>query len=120
MEVLLCWELLNFSVDQISSWTKMWFMLTSTTALESLVCFNLSIFSYKTINLFLGFLSTEDEAAPGNFGLKDQVMALRWIKDNIKHFGGNPESVTITGLSAGGASVHFHYFSPMSKGSLFN
>nr|XP_023021543.1 venom carboxylesterase-6-like [Leptinotarsa decemlineata] len=37
------------------------------------------------------------------------------IRDNIKYFGGNPESVTITGLSAGGASVHLHYLSPLSK-----
>nr|CAH7761878.1 unnamed protein product [Callosobruchus chinensis] len=43
-------------------------------------------------------------------------MALQWIKDNIKYFGGNPDSVTLTGLSAGGASVHFHYLSPLSKG----
>lgn len=38
-----------------------------------------------------GFLSTEDEHCPGNFGLKDQVMILKWIQRNIKQFGGNPE-----------------------------
>lgn len=38
----------------------------------------------------LGFLSTEDANCPGNFGLKDQVMALKWIQQNIKQFGGNP------------------------------
>ncbi|XP_050295673.1 venom carboxylesterase-6-like [Anthonomus grandis grandis] len=64
----------------------------------------------------LGFLSTEDEVVPGNNGLKDQSMALRWIKKNIKHFGGNPASITITGTSAGAVSVHFHYFSRMSRG----
>ncbi|KRT86802.1 hydrolase, partial [Oryctes borbonicus] len=64
----------------------------------------------------LGFLSTEDEILPGNNGMKDQVFALKWIRDHIKSFGGNPESVTLTGLSAGGASVHLHYFSPLSKG----
>lgn len=48
--------------------------------------------------------------------MKDQVLALEWVKDNIASFGGNPRSVTIVGLSAGGASVHFHYFSPLSKG----
>uniref|UniRef100_A0A6P7G1D3 Carboxylic ester hydrolase n=1 Tax=Diabrotica virgifera virgifera TaxID=50390 RepID=A0A6P7G1D3_DIAVI len=64
----------------------------------------------------LGFLSTEDNVVSGNNGLKDQVLALKWIKDNIKFFGGNPNSVTITGSSAGASSVHHHYFSPLSKG----
>ncbi|KAK4884208.1 hypothetical protein RN001_000479 [Aquatica leii] len=77
---------------------------------------------YVTFNYrlgIMGFLSTEDEVVPGNNGLKDQIMALKWIQDNIKYFGGNPNSVTLTGLSAGGASVHYHYFSPLSKG-IFN
>ncbi|XP_049937818.1 venom carboxylesterase-6-like isoform X1 [Schistocerca serialis cubense] len=64
----------------------------------------------------LGFLSMEHELLPGNNGLKDQSMALSWIKKNIERFGGNPESITISGTSAGGASVHFHYLSPYSKG----
>lgn len=38
----------------------------------------------------LGFLSTEDENAPGNFGLKDQVMIFKWVRDNIERFGGDP------------------------------
>lgn len=38
----------------------------------------------------LGFLSTEDANCPGNFGLKDQVMILKWVQENIKQFGGNP------------------------------
>ncbi|XP_076755888.1 juvenile hormone esterase [Xylocopa sonorina] len=64
----------------------------------------------------LGFLSTEDEAIPGNMGLKDQSMALRWVSENIEWFGGDPKKVTLIGLSAGGASVHYHYLSPMSAG----
>lgn len=51
--------------------------------------------------------------------MKDQVLALKWVKDNIAIFGGNPDSVTLSGFSAGAASVHFHYFSPFSK-DLFN
>lgn len=66
----------------------------------------------------LGFLSTEDETVPGNNGIRDQILALKWIKDNIIYFGGNPESITITGMSAGGASVQLHYLSPLSKGIL--
>lgn len=64
----------------------------------------------------LGFLSTGDDAAPGNAGLKDQVMALEWVRENIAKFGGDPQRVTAFGESAGGASVHFHMMSPLSKG----
>uniref|UniRef100_A0A1B6E0H5 Carboxylic ester hydrolase n=1 Tax=Clastoptera arizonana TaxID=38151 RepID=A0A1B6E0H5_9HEMI len=64
----------------------------------------------------LGFLSTGDAVIPGNNGLKDQSAALRWIQKNINAFGGNRDSVTIMGLSAGGASVHYHYMSPLSQG----
>ncbi|XP_047112137.1 juvenile hormone esterase-like [Schistocerca piceifrons] len=67
----------------------------------------------------LGFLSTDDENCPGNFGLKDQVAALKWVKENIEAFGGNPNDVTIFGNSAGAASVHYHMLSTASKG-LFN
>nr|QDF58022.1 carboxylesterase [Laodelphax striatellus] len=64
----------------------------------------------------IGFLSTGDDVVPGNMGLKDQVAVLKWIQENIGHFGGNPNSVTISGMSAGGASVHYHMMSPLSKG----
>ncbi|RZF48953.1 hypothetical protein LSTR_LSTR003029 [Laodelphax striatellus] len=64
----------------------------------------------------LGFLSTGDDVVPGNMGLKDQVAVLKWVQENIGHFGGNPNSVTIGGMSAGGASVHYHMMSPLSKG----
>ncbi|KAJ0176436.1 hypothetical protein K1T71_007615 [Dendrolimus kikuchii] len=65
----------------------------------------------------IGFLSTGDEVSPGNFGLKDQSMALHWVKNNILMFGGNPDSITLTGSSAGGASVHYHYLSQLSRGT---
>ena len=58
----------------------------------------------------------ENEEVPGNAGLKDQVMALRWVQQNIKQFGGDPGNVTIFGQSSGGASVQYHMLSPMSKG----
>lgn len=77
-----------------------------------------------TINYRLGvvgFLSFKDPSLqiPGNAGLKDQSMALRWVKENIASFGGDPDSITVGGESAGGASAHFQCISPMSEG-LFN
>lgn len=66
---------------------------------------------------FTGFLNLEDDVAPGNQGLKDQVMALKWVRENIKNFGGDPENVTIFGESAGSASVHYLTLSPLAKGN---
>lgn len=68
--------------------------------------------------IFLGFLSTENDDLPGNYGMKDQVLALKWVKNNIDKFGGNRKKVTIFGESAGSASVGLHLLSPMSKGKL--
>lgn len=53
-----------------------------------------------------GFLSTGDEVVPGNMALKDMRLALRWVRDNIESFGGNPNKVTISGESSGAAFVH--------------
>lgn len=52
----------------------------------------------------------------GNYGLMDQIMALKWITGNIRQFGGNPDNVTILGQSAGGGSVVALMTSPLSKG----
>lgn len=66
--------------------------------------------------LFLGFLSTEDLVSPGNYGLKDQHLALLWMKSNIQYFGGNPDKITIFGESAGSASVQFQLMYPQNEG----
>ncbi|KAL5279788.1 CES5A.2 family protein [Megaselia abdita] len=64
----------------------------------------------------LGFMSTETLDCPGNYGLKDQVEALRWVRQHISSFGGNPDSVTIFGESAGGASVSYLLQSDKPRG----
>lgn len=61
-------------------------------------------------------MSAEDDAMPGNYGLKDQVAALRWVRENVAKFGGDPGEVTIFGGSSGGVSVGYHLLSPMSRG----
>lgn len=67
------------------------------------------------LNIF-GFLNTGDGVVRGNMGLKDQVMALRYVRENIVHFGGDPNLITIWGESAGGASVQLLQLSPLSQG----
>ncbi|KAJ8983994.1 hypothetical protein NQ317_008699 [Molorchus minor] len=71
-------------------------------------------FNYRLATL--GFLSTGLKDAPGNVGLKDQVQVLRWVKQNIATFGGDPDNVSIMGYSAGAWSVTLHMVSPMSEG----
>jgi para-nitrobenzyl esterase len=53
---------------------------------------------------------------PANFGLQDQIAALRWIHENVSAFGGDPSQITIAGQSAGAASVHSLVVSPLTKG----
>ncbi|KAL1444817.1 hypothetical protein MTO96_029443, partial [Rhipicephalus appendiculatus] len=64
----------------------------------------------------LGFLDANTADAPGNVGLMDQNLALKWIQEHIHHFRGDPSKVTIFGVSAGGMSGHAHVISPMSRG----
>jgi para-nitrobenzyl esterase len=64
----------------------------------------------------LGFLDVPGERPTGALGLHDQVAVLRWIRDNIAAFGGDPGQVTVYGLSAGGKSVTNLLASPLATG----
>jgi len=66
---------------------------------------------------FFGFSAfTEQDGFSGNYGFHDQQLALKWIKDNIEPFGGDPDNVTIVGESAGSMSVHAQCQSPLAEG----
>lgn len=58
----------------------------------------------------------ETSETPGNLGLWDQHMALKWVQNNIGKFGGDPSRVTLMGHGSGAASVSMHMVSPTSKG----
>ena len=71
----------------------------------------------------LGFLSgvkdkKTGEEINGNFGIMDQALALKWVKENISKFGGDPDRITLYGQSAGAASVSLHLIGPSQN--LFN
>jgi para-nitrobenzyl esterase len=83
---------------------------------------------FITINYRLGIfgflahpeLSAEAEnGVSGNYGILDQIAALKWVRDNITAFGGDPGRVTVAGQSAGAMSVNMLVVSPLAKG-LFN
>ncbi|XP_048113802.1 carboxylesterase 5A-like isoform X1 [Alosa alosa] len=65
---------------------------------------------------FLGYFSTGDTNAQGNWGFLDQIAALQWVQENIESFGGDPNSVTIAGESAGAISASILILSPLAKG----
>ncbi len=67
----------------------------------------------------LGFLCdrqlAEEAGHSGNYGLYDQLEAIRWVYSHIKEFGGNPDNITLFGQSAGAMSIQQHCLSPLSK-----
>lgn len=67
------------------------------------------------LNVF-GFFCLGTSESRGNLGLLDQYFAMLWIKQNINHFGGDPEKTTLFGQGSGAASVILHLVSPRTAG----
>ncbi|CAG2106494.1 unnamed protein product, partial [Medioppia subpectinata] len=63
-----------------------------------------------------GFLYGDREDAPGNVGFYDQLLGLKWVRENVHKFGGDRDQITIFGESAGSVSVSAQIISPLSKG----
>lgn len=69
------------------------------------------------LNVF-GFLCLDSQEVRGNFGILDQYFSMLWVRENIKHFGGDADKVTLFGHSAGAASVLIHMISPRTGGKI--
>lgn len=63
-------------------------------------------------------MNTGDKNSPGNYGLKDIILALKWVRDNIEAFGGDPDNVTLMGFSGGSVGVHALVVSKAAAGLL--
>lgn len=64
----------------------------------------------------LGFLGFDDDLLPGNNGLRDVILALKWLKENVGNFGGNPSRITLMGNHDGAGLVDVLLHSPKAKG----
>ncbi|KAL3212771.1 hypothetical protein MRX96_007824 [Rhipicephalus microplus] len=67
------------------------------------------------LNAF-GFLNGHVANAPGNVGLHDVILALRWVYNNIARFGGNPDNITLAGRDAGAVLAGYVMISPLTQG----
>ncbi|KAH6931594.1 hypothetical protein HPB50_025662 [Hyalomma asiaticum] len=64
----------------------------------------------------LGFMRSGKQRAAGNMGLLDQAIMLRWVRDNIFSFGGNPHNIVLMGVGGGAVAAGYHLLSPMTRG----
>ena len=97
---------LNFEIN-------IWIILSLRIIMLNLLIIIMVGIQYRVASL--GFLYFEEEDVPGNAGMYDQLEAIRWVKNNIAKFGGNPNNITLMGESAGACSVSLHLLSPLSR-----
>lgn len=77
------------------------------------IAYRLNIFGYYANE---ELVNESENGTTGNYGLLDQIMALKWVNENIEAFGGDPDNITIAGESAGASSVNALCVSPLAKG----
>ncbi len=115
----------NSEKKAVMVWVHGGGFLTGATSWQMYEASNLALLGdviVVTINYrlgILGFLGVETEDSVGNFGLLDQITALKWVKENIANFGGDEANITVFGESAGYMSVSTLAVIPQTKG-LFN
>lgn len=63
----------------------------------------------------MGFFTTMDGESAGNFGLLDQQAAMKWVKNNIELFGGDPSNISVMGYGAGAVSITIHMINAASR-----
>lgn len=106
----------QFRIDSIGK-CKYWVRHVRVDVTDHKFKLNIPLFLIKLKSGFLSTLSTE---IPGNAGLLDTILALEWIQENIKHFGGDNQRITLVGQSAGGAMVSALAVSPIVPNHLFH
>nr|XP_050035829.2 acetylcholinesterase-like [Dermacentor andersoni] len=77
---------------------------------------DLVVVSFDFRSSVFGFLDSDNPEGPGNIALWDQRLVLEWVRENIAFFGGDPETVTMSGVSSGSMMAHAHMMSPLSRG----
>ncbi|CAG2165402.1 unnamed protein product [Oppiella nova] len=132
-------KILNWQISEDCLYMNIWSPVTNETSLPVMVWIHGGMFTIGSVGVdeydgsvlasfgnvvvvsiqyrlgLFGFLDLENDEIPGNMGLYDQAMALKWINENIANFGGDPNLVTLFGQSAGGISIGMHMMAPQTK-----
>lgn len=98
---------------------SLWLLITGSVHLviiRHIKCYIFYVSLFCVRIKILGFLYSKKYAISGNYGLEDQILALNFIKENIKYFNGDPDQITLGGESAGAAAVSALALSDRTKG----
>jgi len=79
---------------------------------DSLAARDIMVVTFNYRLSVLGFLSSPEMGKNVNFGLRDQITALQWVRENIRDFGGDPTRITVSGQGAGAGAVAWLYANP--------